>query len=159
MDIVTRKTNIAELIANHPDAAEVFLAFGLNCVGCFASHFDTIEEGAKVHQMIDEEIDEMIEELNMVVNKTEPKEEAMKDGSSDDSDDDFVSSDKSDLKIEVDDSCIGCGTCVVVAPKTFKMNDEYKSVVIKNFSDSDDVIKEAESSCPVDAIKAKKKDE
>lgn len=158
MEIITRKTNIADLIANHPEAADILMAFGLHCVGCFASHFDTIEEGANVHQMLDEEIDEMIEELNAVVNKTEVEEEPVEDDT-DDNSDDFVSSDKSDLKIEVDDSCIGCGTCVVVAPKTFKMSDEYKSVVIKNFSDSDDVIKEAESSCPVDAIKVKKKDE
>ena len=154
MEKITRKTNIAKLISEYPDTADVLLAFGLHCVGCFASQFDTIEEGAKVHQMLDEEIDEMIDELNAVVGKE-------KDGVGEiieNETDEYKSSSKSKLKVRVDqDTCIGCGTCVVVAPKTFEMGDEYKSVVMEDFSDSDEVIKDAESSCPVDAIKVKDK--
>ncbi len=66
---VKRDTNIAQLIMEHPGAAEVLLAFGLHCVGCFASAFDTIEEGAKIHGMPDEEIDEMIGEVNDAIKK------------------------------------------------------------------------------------------
>jgi len=145
MEKVTKDTNIAKLITKYPQTAEVFLAFGLSCVGCFASQFDTIEAGAQIHQMMDDEIDEMIEELNNVISDND----SVKDS-------DYVSSDNSKLKVKVDkDSCIGCGTCVVVAPKTFGMNDDYKSVVIKNFSDDNSTIKEAESTCPVDAISIK----
>ncbi len=64
---VDRKTNIAELVSKYPEAAEVMLGYGLHCVGCFASQFDNIEEGAKIHDMDEEEIDEMIEEINMVI--------------------------------------------------------------------------------------------
>lgn len=65
--VVTRETNIAELIGKFPEAAEIFLDFGLHCVGCFASSFDNIGQGSKVHGMSDEDIDEMIERLNEVV--------------------------------------------------------------------------------------------
>ncbi len=65
---ITKETNIAELVNNHPDAVEVLTAFGLHCVGCFASAFDTIGEGAEIHGMIDEEIEEMLEEVNRVLN-------------------------------------------------------------------------------------------
>jgi len=64
---ITRSKNIAELITEHPEVSEVLMAFGLNCVMCYASQYDTLEEGAKVHQMSDEEIDEMIEEINQVI--------------------------------------------------------------------------------------------
>ena len=49
-------------------------------------------------------------------------------------------------KITVNESCIGCGTCVGVAPDVFEMNDEGLSSVI-----GDDVDSAAES-CPVEAI-------
>ncbi|OGC51842.1 hypothetical protein A2982_03895 [candidate division WWE3 bacterium RIFCSPLOWO2_01_FULL_39_13] len=68
---VTEKSNIAELVSNHPEAAEVMMAFGLHCIGCFASQFDTVEQGAKVHGMPKEEIKEMIGEINRVINNPE----------------------------------------------------------------------------------------
>ncbi|MCB5662684.1 ferredoxin, partial [Erysipelatoclostridium ramosum] len=45
--------------------------------------------------------------------------------------------------------CIGCGTCVGVAPDVFEMNDEGLSSVI---GDDVDSAKEAAESCPVEAI-------
>lgn len=68
---ITKETNIAELVNNHPKAVEVLTAFGLHCVGCFASAFDTIGEGAQIHGMIDEEIKEMLKEVNLVLNNKE----------------------------------------------------------------------------------------
>ena len=65
--LVTRDVNIAELIFKYPELVELFGAFGLHCATCFASAFDTIEEGARLHGMSDEEIDEMIEEANKVI--------------------------------------------------------------------------------------------
>jgi ferredoxin len=50
------------------------------------------------------------------------------------------------------DTCIGCGTCVAVAPKTFKMNDQGKSVVISPQGDDEATIQNAIDSCPVNAI-------
>lgn len=67
MDKVTKNTNIGKLTHEHPDTAEVLLSYGLHCVGCMASAFDTIEAGAKVHGMEDSEIEEMILRLNEVV--------------------------------------------------------------------------------------------
>jgi ferredoxin len=56
-------------------------------------------------------------------------------------------------KIIVDEQkCIGCGLCVSIAPKTFKMNDNYKSEVLKNSIDEEGLVAEAIASCPVTAI-------
>lgn len=50
------------------------------------------------------------------------------------------------------EKCIGCGTCTVIAPKSFKLGDDGKAQVIKPPGDDEDKIKEAVDSCPVDAI-------
>jgi len=57
-------------------------------------------------------------------------------------------------KIEIDTTmCIGDGTCEVVAAKTFRLNTEGKSTVIKPWADNDEEIVHAAQSCPVLAIK------
>lgn len=59
-------------------------------------------------------------------------------------------------KIIVDEQkCIGCGLCVSIAAKTFTMNDSYKSIVMDNPTDKEEVIVDAVSSCPVAAISMK----
>lgn len=58
------------------------------------------------------------------------------------------------MKIKVDkEKCIGCGTCVALAPKTFKLGKDGKAEVIDPPGDEKEKIKEALDSCPVDAIK------
>ncbi len=58
-------------------------------------------------------------------------------------------------KIIIDkDLCIGCGTCVAIASKNFKLGDDGKAEVIEPVGDGEKAIKEAIDSCPVDAIKS-----
>jgi hybrid cluster-associated redox disulfide protein len=64
---ITRDMNLGEVVFKYPEAAEVLTDYGLSCVGCFASSFDTIEQGAKIHQLSDEELEEMIERINEVI--------------------------------------------------------------------------------------------
>ncbi len=59
------------------------------------------------------------------------------------------------MKIIVDKNlCLGCGTCVVIAPKTFRLGAEGKAEVIEPAGDKEETIKEAIDSCPVNAIKS-----
>lgn len=57
-------------------------------------------------------------------------------------------------KIIVDsDLCIGCGSCEAIAPDYFEIKDDGKSHVKKQYgSEDDEVINEAISACPVNAI-------
>lgn len=66
--VITKDMNLGEVVFKYPEAAEVLTDYGLSCVGCFASSFDSIEQGAKVHQLSDEELDEMLARINEVVN-------------------------------------------------------------------------------------------
>lgn len=64
---ITKDANLGEVVFKYPEVVEVLTDYGLHCVGCFASSFDTIEMGAKVHGMSDEEISEMLERVNEVI--------------------------------------------------------------------------------------------
>jgi len=56
-------------------------------------------------------------------------------------------------KVKVDRLlCIGTADCVAVAPNTFELDEEAKSVVKKQNGDSDEKILEAAKVCPVLAI-------
>jgi len=58
------------------------------------------------------------------------------------------------MKVTVDkDKCIGCGLCVSLAPKSFKLGEDGKSQVIEPVGDDWETIKNAAESCPVGAIK------
>ena len=50
-------------------------------------------------------------------------------------------------------TCIGCGTCTVLAPKSFKLGNDGKAEVLNPPGDEEAKIKEAIDSCPVNAIK------
>ncbi|PIP74819.1 MAG: disulfide oxidoreductase [Candidatus Levybacteria bacterium CG_4_9_14_3_um_filter_35_16] len=67
--IVKKGDLIGEVIKNFPESAIVMLSHGLNCVGCHANELETIEEGAAVHGLINEEIKQMINEINQIINK------------------------------------------------------------------------------------------
>jgi len=49
--------------------------------------------------------------------------------------------------------CIGCTLCTQIAPNTFEMKDDGKSHISNPSGDSEDQIKQAVESCPVDAVK------
>lgn len=68
---ISKKDNIAEVLMKHPEVAEVLLDYGLHCVGCPASGLDTIEKGAEIHGMKDEEIEEMVARVNEVLEHKE----------------------------------------------------------------------------------------
>lgn len=72
------KFDLLRDVANDsPRAAELLSEYGLHCLNCFFREFDTLEMGAKVHGMTDEELDAMINEINKQLKK-EWGEEAQK---------------------------------------------------------------------------------
>lgn len=51
------------------------------------------------------------------------------------------------------DCCIGCGACVGIAPDVFEFDDEGKSKVVSEKTDSNAAeVDDAIASCPVQAI-------
>ena len=71
---IRKEIPINDLINNHPDVIPVLMGYGLHCVGCsFASH-DTLETGAKMHGMNEEEVEMMIKDVNVTIKALEKNE-------------------------------------------------------------------------------------
>ena len=62
--MITRKTIIAEAVEKNPKAAEIMLKYGLHCIGCHISPYETIEQGSRAHGISDKDIDKIIGEMN-----------------------------------------------------------------------------------------------
>lgn len=61
---IQRDMMIGDVVAKYPAVADVFLSYGLHCVGCHVNAYETIEQGSMGHGMTDEEVDEMVAEAN-----------------------------------------------------------------------------------------------
>ncbi len=66
--MITKKTRISEIVEKYPNLVEVMVEdYHFHCIGCFASQFENIEQGAMVHGMTPKEIDDMIKKLNKII--------------------------------------------------------------------------------------------
>ena len=70
---ITRQTMIADAVKLNPLAPQIMFKYGLMCVGCHVSLYETIEQGCMGHGIDDKDIDKMVEELNGKVAKKTPK--------------------------------------------------------------------------------------
>ncbi|MEK6951474.1 MAG: iron-sulfur cluster assembly accessory protein, partial [Nanoarchaeota archaeon] len=70
---ITKDMIIAEILADHPDKAmilsEILMDFGIHCVGCGASGFETLEEGVLSHGFSEDELDILVKDLNKAINE------------------------------------------------------------------------------------------
>jgi len=64
---ITKDMNLAEVVLKYPDVAEVLVDYGLHCVRCVLNTFDTIETGAKIHGLTEDEMNEMMKRVNEVI--------------------------------------------------------------------------------------------
>lgn len=67
--ILKKDSNLLAVSQESPRAAELLADYGLHCVSCFFSEFDTLETGAKVHGMSNADMEDMIKEINEQMEK------------------------------------------------------------------------------------------
>jgi hybrid cluster-associated redox disulfide protein len=58
---------IGDIIRKHPFAAEIFMDYGIHCVGCHVSDFETIEQGILGHGFSEGELLDIIDEINEMI--------------------------------------------------------------------------------------------
>lgn len=58
---ITKDMSITEVVQKYPQTAEVFMKFGMGCLGCAAARFENIEQGATVHGI---DVNALVEALN-----------------------------------------------------------------------------------------------
>ena len=61
---ITKDMSLVEIVQTYPDTVEVLMNAGMGCLGCAASHFENIEQGAMAHGI---DIDALIAELNATI--------------------------------------------------------------------------------------------
>lgn len=64
---ITKNTLINDLLEKNPEVAEILMAYGLHCVNCHFSELDTMEDGAAMHGISEEEMQLMIKDVNKIV--------------------------------------------------------------------------------------------
>tara|TARA_Y100000310_G_scaffold77162_1_gene73711 strand:- start:269 stop:493 length:225 start_codon:yes stop_codon:yes gene_type:complete len=64
--LITKNMLISEVIEKYPEVSVILMGYGLHCVGCHFSNIDTIEAGAKIHGLSNEEIELMLKDVNTI---------------------------------------------------------------------------------------------
>lgn len=68
---ISKDTIIAEILENNPEKAmaisEKLTEFGIHCIGCGASTFETLEQGVLGHGYTEEELNVLIKNLNTII--------------------------------------------------------------------------------------------
>jgi len=75
---ITKDTTIGDIVEKYPQVVDTLTDFGVHCVGCHVSPFESLEMGFKGHGMDDAKIVEAVNKLNEVIEKNpvQVKEEA-----------------------------------------------------------------------------------
>jgi hybrid cluster-associated redox disulfide protein len=66
---VNLSTPIGEVLKKHPKAAQLMLKYGLHCIGCHVSAFETVEQGCIAHGLSNEQVKNLVEEINDMLNR------------------------------------------------------------------------------------------
>jgi len=70
--LVTKTSIIGDIIRENPFAVEIFMDYGVHCVGCHVSDFETLEQGILGHGFSEGELMDIMNELNeMILNPPE----------------------------------------------------------------------------------------
>lgn len=67
---ITKDILILDLVEQNPDLVAVLTEeYGFHCVGCMAASMETLEQGALVHGMTDDQIEKMVKDFNKRLSK------------------------------------------------------------------------------------------
>lgn len=66
MEVITKDMSIMDVVQKHPETAEIFFKHGMGCLGCAASRFENIEQGAQAHGI---DVEALMADLNKTIQK------------------------------------------------------------------------------------------
>ncbi|XOU94036.1 MAG: DUF1858 domain-containing protein [Candidatus Kerfeldbacteria bacterium] len=66
-DKITKDILMGELVSKYPQTSEVLMQYGLHCVGCMLSPYESLEAGVSVHGI---SLKPLLKDLNKVITKT-----------------------------------------------------------------------------------------
>jgi len=68
---ITPEMTIGEIVKRHPMAAGIMMAYGLHCIGCHVSQFESLGEGAMAHGLAEDDLKDMLHDLNEAISKAD----------------------------------------------------------------------------------------
>ncbi len=72
---ITKESNIAEIVREHPETVAILFDYGVHCVGCHAASFENLGQGLQAHGLSEEKIEKIIKEMNEKIKETKKAEE------------------------------------------------------------------------------------
>lgn len=60
---------LSDIIEKYPETIPILIGYGLHCIGCAFSGFDTLENGVKIHGMDKETFEMMLRDLNAIASE------------------------------------------------------------------------------------------
>ena len=76
MQKITKDTTIGEIVEKYPQAVETLMSYGVHCVGCHVSPFESLEMGFKGHGIDDSTIEEAVKKLNEMIENSPSAQES-----------------------------------------------------------------------------------
>lgn len=73
-ELISKDMNLGEVIAKYPKAGTVFMNYGMHCIGCHISPYESVEGGAAAHGITGEKFRKMMEDLNSAARKQQVQE-------------------------------------------------------------------------------------
>jgi hybrid cluster-associated redox disulfide protein len=64
--LITKDMGFAEVLQRFPQTVQVFGKYGMHCIGCSMSAFETIEQGARAHGI---DLKKFVDDLNAAAGK------------------------------------------------------------------------------------------
>ncbi|MCA9477726.1 MAG: DUF1858 domain-containing protein [Nanoarchaeota archaeon] len=64
---------IMDVARFYPEVVEVFMNYGLHCIGCHISGYETVEEGAMGHGIVGDEFENMMLDAKERIEETAKK--------------------------------------------------------------------------------------
>jgi hybrid cluster-associated redox disulfide protein len=65
--MITKDMLMNDIIEKYPQVAPILMGYGLHCVGCHFSSFDTLENGIKIHGMDEETFEMLLKDVNSLI--------------------------------------------------------------------------------------------
>lgn len=59
--MISKDMTIAKVLELKPEAASIFIEFGMHCLGCAVAHGETIEQAAEVHGF---DVEDLLKAIN-----------------------------------------------------------------------------------------------
>ncbi len=62
--LITKEMLLGEIVEKYPQTIEIMARYGLHCIGCHVSPFESLENGVAVHGLGEKELKELLKEMN-----------------------------------------------------------------------------------------------